>query len=102
MEVLYVFGDYDDRTGWWQFMHGLAGQSGAKDASDPGLTEADRKVSEDMMNAWTQFARTGDPNVEGMIQWPAYDKEVDKYVYFADPLEIKTGFSKIKPPTPTQ
>jgi para-nitrobenzyl esterase len=97
MEVLYVFGDYDNRTGWWPFMHGLAEQSGAKDANDPGLTEADKKVSEDMMNAWTQFARTGDPNVEGMIQWPVYDKNGDKYMYFADPLEIKTGFSKIKP-----
>ena len=100
MEVLYVFGDYDNRTGWWPFMHGLAGQSGAKDANDPGLTEADKKVSEAMMNAWTQFARTGDPNVEGMIQWPVYDKGGDQYMYFADPLEIKTGFSKIKPTSP--
>ena len=81
-------------------MHGLAGQSGAKDPNDPGLTEADERVSEAMMNAWTQFARTGDPNVEGMIQWPAYDKKGDPYMYFADPLEIKAGFSKIKPPSP--
>jgi para-nitrobenzyl esterase len=68
--------------------------------SDPGLTEADKKVSEAMMNAWTQFARTGDPNVEGMIQWPVYDKEGNRCMYFADPLEIKTGFSKIKPSSP--
>ena len=81
-------------------MHGLAEQSGAKDANDPGLTEADKKVSEDMMNAWTQFARTGDPNFEGMIPWPVYDKDGDQYMYFADPLEIKTGFSKIKPSSP--
>ena len=32
-----------------------------------------------------------------MIEWPAYNKEDDKYMYMADPLEIKTGFSKIKP-----
>ena len=99
MEVLYVFGDYDDRSGWWPFMHSLAKDSGAKDPSDPGITEADRRVSEAMMKMWTQFARTGDPNVEGMIQWPAYNKEDDKYMYIADPLEIKTGFSKIKPET---
>ncbi|MBN2058961.1 MAG: carboxylesterase family protein [Deltaproteobacteria bacterium] len=100
MEVLYVFGDYDNRTGWWPFMHGLASASGAKDPNDPGLTEADRNVSEAMMKMWTRFALTGDPNIEGMIQWPAYDKEDDKYMYFADPLEIKAGFSNIKPPSP--
>ena len=97
MEVLYVFGDYDNRSGWWLLMYGLASQSGAKDSDDPGLTEADRKVSEAMMNMWTQFAGTGDPNVEGMVQWPVYSKEGDKYMYIADPLEIKTGFSEIKP-----
>jgi para-nitrobenzyl esterase len=103
MEVLYVFGDYDNRTGWWPFMHGLAKASGAKDPNDPGLTEADKKVSEAMMKMWTRFALTGDPNIEGMIQWPAYTKEEDKYMYFADPLEIKAGFSNIKPSsTPPQ
>lgn len=100
MEVLYVFGDYDDRTGWWPFMHNLAKDSGAKDPNDPGITEADRRVSEAMMKMWTQFARTGDPNVSGFIQWPAYNKENDEYMYIADPLEIKIGFSKIKPASP--
>ncbi|MFC1494698.1 carboxylesterase/lipase family protein [Thermodesulfobacteriota bacterium] len=100
MEVLYVFGDYDNRSGWWAFMHNLAKDSGAKDPNDPGLTEADRRVSETMMKMWAQFARTGDPNVEDVVQWPAYRSEDDKYMYLADPPEIKTGFSKIKPPTP--
>lgn len=102
MEVLYVFGDYDNRTGWWPFMYGLAKESGAKDPNDPGLTNADRKVSEAMMKMWTQFARTGDPNVEGMIQWPPYNKDDDQYMYFSDPLEIKTGFSEIKPTSPSR
>jgi para-nitrobenzyl esterase len=53
-----------------------------------------------MMTLWTQFARTGDPNVEGMIQWPAYKKGEDKYLYISSPLEIKTGFSAIKPLSP--
>ena len=78
-------------------MHGLAKESGAKDPNDPGLTEADRRVSEAMMKIWTRFALTGDPNIEGMIQWPVFNKEEDKYMYISDPLEIKAGFSKIKP-----
>jgi para-nitrobenzyl esterase len=97
MEVLYVFGDYDNRSGWWPLLHGLASQSGAKDPNDPGLTETDKRVSEAMMTMWAQFAKTGDPNAPGIIQWPVYSKEEDKYMYIIDPLEIKTGFSKIKP-----
>jgi para-nitrobenzyl esterase len=97
MEVLYVFGDYDNRSGWWPLMYGLASQSGAKGPNDPGLSEADRRVSEAMMKMWAQFAKTGDPNTPGMVQWPVYNKEEDKYMYIADPLEIKTGFSNIKP-----
>ncbi|MFC1838030.1 carboxylesterase family protein [Thermodesulfobacteriota bacterium] len=54
-----------------------------------------------MMKMWAQFALTGDPNVDGIIQWPVYNEEDDKYMYSADPLEIKTGLSKIKP-EPTQ
>jgi carboxylesterase type B len=50
-----------------------------------------------MMKMWTQFARTGDHHSEGMIEWPPYDRNDDKYMYIADPLEIKIGFSKIKP-----
>ena len=96
MEVLYVFGDYDNRSGWWPLMYGLASQSGAKDPNDPGLNDADRSVSEAMMKMWSRFALTGDPNVEGMAQWPVYNKEEDRYMYIADPLEIKIGFSKIK------
>jgi para-nitrobenzyl esterase len=100
MELLYVFGDYDNRSGWWSFMHGLASQSGAKSPDDPGLTEADRRVSETMMQMWAQFAATGNPNVPGVIEWPVYDPESDRYMYFADPLEIRSGFSRIVPETP--
>jgi len=100
MEVLYLFGDYDNRSGIWPIIYSLMTGTDAKDAKDPGLTETDRKVSEVMMKMWTQFARTGNPNAGGIIEWPAYNKEDDKYMYIADPLEIKTGFSKIKPVIP--
>jgi para-nitrobenzyl esterase len=99
MELMYVFGDYDNKTGWWTFMHNLTQDSGATDPNDPGLTEVDKMISEKMMKMWVQFARTGDPNIEGVPEWPAYKKEEDKYLYIADPFEIKEGFSKIKPPS---
>jgi len=93
MELGYVFGDWDNTTGGWLLVFMLASQSGAK-SPDPGLTDADRKVSEAMMAMWAQFARTSDPNVKGLTDWPTYDT-TDRYLYIADPLEVKSGFSKV-------
>jgi carboxylesterase type B len=96
MELGYVFGDWDNTTGGWLLLFMLASQSGAK-SPDPGLTDADRKVSEAMMAMWAQFAKTGDPNVKGLVSWPAYEAASDRYLYIADPLEIKSGFSRLIP-----
>jgi len=94
MELGYVFGDWDNTTGNWPMLYLLTSQSGAK-SPDPGLTDIDRKISENMMAMWTQFARTGDPNIKGLITWPAYEKAKDQYLYIAEPLEIKSGFSQV-------
>jgi para-nitrobenzyl esterase len=94
MELGYVFGDWDNKTGHWPFLYFLAGQSGAK-SPDPGLTAIDIKVSEAMMAMWTQFAKTGDPNVEGLVEWPAWEEAKDQYLFVAEPLQVRAGFSKV-------
>jgi para-nitrobenzyl esterase len=94
MELTYVFGDWDNSTGWWHSIFMLAGQSGAK-SPVPRLTGADRKVSEAMMAMWSRFARTGKPDVPGLISWPEYKPNTDKYLYISEPMRVKTGFSNI-------
>jgi para-nitrobenzyl esterase len=93
IELPYVFGALEIKQELASLIFGLAA-SGAK-SIDPEPTETDEKVSMAMMRMWVQFAKTGDPSAKGLIKWPAYDAETDPYLYIAEPMEVKRGFSKL-------
>lgn len=76
------------------FYDAFAGPSGAKTVNVT-LTEDDEKVSEAMMSMWAQYAKTGNPSVQGLIDWPVWDVASDQYVEIAWPLQVKTGYSKL-------
>ena len=52
-DIEYVFGTLDTRPGW-------------------AVRPEDRKLSEQFMGYWTNFAKTGDPNGQGLPAWPKY------------------------------
>ncbi len=45
-----------------------------------GYDEADEQLSERVMNYWTRFAATGDPNGEGVPGWPRYTTETGAFL----------------------
>jgi para-nitrobenzyl esterase len=71
-EVGYVFGNLAD------------GPFGRYDARD-------RELSTTMMDCWVQFARTGDPNREGLPKWPKYSREEDRHLLLGDEISIGSG-----------
>ncbi len=75
-DIEYVFGNLDTRPGAeWR--------------------PEDRKLSEEMMGYWTNFARTGDPNGEGLPQWPRFDQDQSLLIHLDS--TITTGPDTARP-----
>ncbi len=49
----------------------------------------DPELAEAMIRYWVQFAKTGDPNVDGLPKWPDYKNDTARYLEFGG--EIKAG-----------
>lgn len=52
------------------------------DSHLPGMkiTDADRRLTDQMVAYWANFARTGDPNGSGLPVWPASTPELDVWL----------------------
>jgi len=93
MELHYLFGGLDDAEAWTAHMKGYQA-SGAK-SSMPKISDSDRVVAENLQKIWTHFARTGNPSLEGLIEWPAWDETSDQYLLITDHPKIKQGYSDL-------
>jgi para-nitrobenzyl esterase len=64
-DLFFVFGNFDV-----DYADDVIGEP--RDASDAATRE---NLSQLMMRAWINFAKTGNPNGEGVPAWPKYDAE---------------------------
>jgi para-nitrobenzyl esterase len=47
-------------------------------------TDTDQKLSAEMVDYWTNFAKQGDPNASGLSNWPAFTKARPAVMDFTD------------------
>jgi para-nitrobenzyl esterase len=95
MELPYLFGTSNEQLAWDVIFSVATNDKAGAKSQKPGCTTVDAKVSEMMSTVWASFAKAGDPNVEGMVQWPAHDADTDRYLYISARPEVKSGFSKV-------
>ena len=74
--------------GMWSATHaldiGFVFDNVEKSASMSGTGERQQALADVMSEAWLAFARSGDPNHEGLPEWPAYDTENRATMVFDD------------------
>lgn len=52
------------------------------DATNQNLTDSDHAISESMATYWTNFAKYGHPNGNGVPEWPAFNEGENQVMYF--------------------
>lgn len=83
-------------TFFYRFAHTPAGHEGAAHGAemayvfdhlglyDAPWTENDRALAQTMVAYWTNFAKTGDPNGEGLPRWPAFENANQRLLLIGD------------------
>jgi para-nitrobenzyl esterase len=67
-----------------------------KHASPTPFDAKDQTLANTMSAYWVQFAKTGNPNKEGLPEWPAYDAAKDQYMEFGEAVKVGQWLRKAK------
>ena len=63
-------------------------------AKSDGYDDTDLELSGKMIDYWVNFAKTGNPNGEGLPDWPAYKSQSDINLEFAGRVRTNTNLYK--------
>jgi para-nitrobenzyl esterase len=66
--------------------------SGTKDIA----VEEDRKIARAMSGYWFEFARTGNPKVDGAPPWPSHQAKRDRTLFVGDKIEVDDNFMRAR------
>jgi len=58
------------------------------DPKDPKLSAGDRAISETVATYWTNFAKRGDPNGEGVSTWPEFTTATRRVMHLHDTANV--------------
>lgn len=99
LELTYVFGNVPGglASPTTTFLAGGGGCSAIVPESD----ELDQMAADYSTSMWTQFAKTGNPSVEGLAPWPVYTQDNNVYMDISSSPEAKQGIegAYIAPPS---
>ncbi len=98
LELPYVFGRIPE--GLSERIVLLLAPGGGCTAVVPEADENDELAAENAMTLWARFASTGNPSVDGLVTWPAWDATGDQYLDLSSELEVKTGVAQAYVPPP--
>ena len=54
----------------------------------------DRRVARTFGSYWTNFAKSGDPNGEGLVLWPQFNRSADAHLQLNDPPVALSGLAR--------
>ena len=58
--------------------------------------EKHQALAKVMSGYWVQFAKTGNPNKEGLAEWPSYDSSKEQYIELGEVVKVGQGLRKDK------
>ena len=77
--------------------NGVSGSQGDTDDIfiSAGFDQTDDAVIERFMTMWANFAKTGDPSIPGVLEFPLYDSQAQRYVELDADTTVKTDISSV-------
>ncbi len=76
-EIPYVFNNLGGGSRYW--------------FANRDYDDADRQLSEVMASYWVNFAATGNPNGDGLPEWPAYTRTDEAALELGDVVQVRQG-----------